>query len=183
MPDSDSSDAASAWHCVRSKPKAEHIAAAHLSKIDGVSVFCPRIRYEKPTQRGTVWFVEALFPGYLFAKFDFENQLRHINGTPNVSGVLHFGDIYPTITESYLADLRAEFPIEEAEVRVIQPEIQEGDTIDIVSGPMKGLQTVVTQVLSSQERVNILIEWLGEEREAEVSLKMVRKPGNVRNFR
>ena len=170
------------WYCVRAKPKAEHLAAAHLDRIDGASVFCPRIRYEKATRRGPVWFFEALFPRYVFAKFDFENQLRHINGTPNVSGVLHFGDIYPTIEESYLTELRAEFPAEEKEIRVIEPQIEVGDTIEVVQGPMKGLQTVVTQVLPSQERVNTLLEWLGEEREAEVSLKIVRKPGDVRHY-
>ena len=160
----------------------EHIAAAHLAQIDGIQPFCPRIRFEKATARGPVWFVEALFPGYLFARFDLNEKMRHINGTPNVSGILRFGDEFPVIDGSYIADLQDEFPTTEEETRIVEPEISEGDEVEVVSGPMQGMKTVVTRLLPSQERVAILLAWLGQEREAEVSLKSVTKTGDVRPF-
>ncbi|NNE94216.1 MAG: hypothetical protein HKN23_21415 [Verrucomicrobiales bacterium] len=169
------------WYCVRTRPKSEHLAAAHLSRIEDVDTFCPRIRFEKATSRGPAWFVEALFPGYLFAKFELEEKLRHVNGTPNVTGILRFGDLFPTIAESFLDEIRSEFPAEEEETRIIQPRISEGDEVEVVSGPMRGLKTVVTRLLPAQERVAILLDWLGEEREAEVSLKTVKKPGDARS--
>ncbi len=58
-----------AWYCVRSQNKHEHIAAAHLRMLDGVTVFCPRIRFKRTTRRGVVWVTEGMFPGYLFARF------------------------------------------------------------------------------------------------------------------
>lgn len=61
----------SAWFCLRSQPKHEKIAATHLLRtIAGIEVFSPRLRIRRQTRRGVVWFVEALFPGYLFARFD-----------------------------------------------------------------------------------------------------------------
>ena len=53
-----------AWFCLRAQPKHEHIAAQHLKKLPGVEVFCPRVRFQRATRRGKVWFTEAMFPNY-----------------------------------------------------------------------------------------------------------------------
>src|SRR4051812_40533266 len=94
-----SSTVARAWFCVRSHPKREHIAAAHLGRIDGVEVFSPRLRIKKATRRGPVTFVESLFPNYLFAKFDVRLELQTIRHSPSVSTVVHFGTRLPQIPD------------------------------------------------------------------------------------
>tara|TARA_R110002096_G_scaffold33146_13_gene95909 strand:+ start:838 stop:1398 length:561 start_codon:yes stop_codon:yes gene_type:complete len=171
----------SGWYCVRSKPKCEHIAARHLQGFVNLDeVFCPRIRYEKVTQRGKVWFTEALFPGYLFAKFDLASQLRAVNATTNVSGVLRFADNYPMIPDPFIAELRKEFPEEENEIRVIEAELDEGDEVVLIDGPLAGLNTIVTGLVSGQDRIRVLLEWLGQEREVEVPTGSVMRPGEVR---
>ena len=96
------------WYALRAKPKAEHLAAAHVSRLDGVDVFCPRIRFEKTTRRGRVWFVEALFPGYLFARFDLAESLRAVQSSQQVSGLVHFGTDFPTLNRAAIEELRAE---------------------------------------------------------------------------
>ncbi len=171
----------SGWYCVRTKPKCEHLAARHLQGFASLDeVFCPRIRFEKSTQRGKVWFVEALFPGYIFAKFDLAGDLRAVNATTSVTGVLRFSDYYPQISDRYIRELKQEFPEEENEIRIIEPTISEGDEVVVTEGPMTGLKTVVTQLVSGQDRVKVLLDWLGQEREAEVSLKSVTRPGEIR---
>src|SRR5260370_33331325 len=65
-----------AWFCLRAQPKREHIAAACLRQTCEVEVFCPRLRFRQLTSRGPVWFIEAMFPGYLFARFDYANCHR-----------------------------------------------------------------------------------------------------------
>jgi len=76
--------------------------------------------------------------------------------------------------------LRAEFPEEENEIRIIEPEINECDEVVLTEGPMAGMKTIVTRLMSGQDRVRVLLEWLGEEREAEVSLDSLRIPGEIR---
>lgn len=174
-------DDLTAWYCVRSRPKAEHIAARSLQQFAKIEeIFCPRIRFEKGTRRGKVWFVEALFPGYFFARFSLQNELRFVNAAPGVTGVLHFADEYPQIHEELIEQLRGEFPEKEGSVREVRQDIQPGDEIVIVDGAMKGLKSVVTRLMSSGERIAILLDWLGEEREAEVSLRSVIRPGDIR---
>lgn len=175
------SDPESGWFCVRSRPKAEHIAARNLQQFAHLDeVFCPRIRYEKPTRRGRVWFVEALFPGYFFARFDLESDLRAVNAAPGVAGVLHFADFYPLIHDDYVRELRAEFPDEENAIRVVRQQIEPGDEIVVTEGAMKGLKTIVTRLVGAQDRVAVLLDWLGQEREAEVSMRSVMRPGDIR---
>ncbi len=169
------------WFCVRSKPKSEHIAARNLQQFAHLDeVFCPRIRFEKATLRGRVWYVEALFPGYFFARFDLATDLRTVNGTPGVSGVLRFADFYPQISDAYLRELREEFPEESNAIRVIEQALVPGDEITITDGAMKGLKTVITRLIGAGDRVAVLLDWLGQEREAEVSMRSVMRPGNIR---
>lgn len=170
-----------AWYCVRTKPKSEHLAARHLQGFANLDeVFCPRIRYEKSTRRGKVWFVEALFPGYVFARFDLHESLRAVNAASGVTGVLRFADRYASLSDEEIAELQNEFPEEENEIRVIEPTIQTGDEVILTEGAMTGLKTVVTKILEGQDRVQVLIEWLGQEREAQVELKSVTRPGEIR---
>jgi transcriptional antiterminator RfaH len=98
--------AESAWYCLRSRPKHEHIAAAHLRMLEGVTVFCPRIRFKRATRRGIVWFTEAMFPGYLFGRFELAEMHRHVQCAHGVGGIVRFGNRYPTIEERALAQLR-----------------------------------------------------------------------------
>lgn len=169
------------WFCVRSRPKSEHIAARNLRQFAHLDeVFCPRIRYEKPTRRGKVWFVEGLFPGYFFARFDLALDLRAVCAAPGVTGVLHFADQYPELEDGFIAGLRGEFPEEDSAIRVIHPQIVPGDEIVVTEGAMKGLQTVVTRLVGGGDRVAVLLEWLGQEREAEVALRSVTRPGDIR---
>lgn len=170
------------WFCLRAKPKAEHIAAAHLQRFAGIDeVFCPRIRYEKSTTRGKVWFTEALFPGYLFARFELAEKLRAVNAANGVAGVVRFADKYPAIPDAYLDDLRNEFEESEQFIRVIEPRIEEGDEVVVNEGAMSGLRTVVTKLLPGKERVRILLDWLGQEREAEVARSSISLPGEIRS--
>jgi hypothetical protein len=45
---------------------------------------------------------------------------------------------------------------------------------------MKGLKTIVTRLVGGGDRVAVLLDWLGQEREAEVSMRAVMRPGDIR---
>ena len=62
------------WYVLRTQLKRERLAAANLRQLEGVETFLPRLRYQKTTRRGRIWWVEPLFPGYLLAKFSLEQM-------------------------------------------------------------------------------------------------------------
>src|ERR1700741_2584738 len=155
-----------AWFCLRSQPKHEHIAAAHLRILQGVTVFCPRIRFKRVTRQGSVWVTEAMFPGYLFAHFGLAEMHRQVRYAHGVSGIVRFADRYPTIDEGALEQLRAHTG--HSEVKERSYKISQGDDVRIVEGAFAGLEAVVVQVLPAKERVKILMDFLGRKIEAEV---------------
>lgn len=154
------------WYCVRTLAKSEHLAADRLKRMDGVEPYCPRIRFRRATRRGAVWFTEALFPGYVFARFDLALSLRSVIYTAGVRGVVRFGDEVTEMPESALQALRAE--LGDADVRVFDPELNPGDHAMIIDGPLKGLEAVVRQVLPARERVRILLTFLGQPMETDI---------------
>jgi transcriptional antiterminator RfaH len=165
------------WFCVRSRPKSEHIAASHLEDA-GFDVFLPRIRFQKLTRRGRVWFTEALFPGYLFARFDRAISFRQVCAMNGVTTVVHFGDEWPTIPQETIDELRALFGAQC--LREIAPELAPGDVVTIAAGPFQGLAAVVNQVLPAPQRVRVLLDFLGRQTSVEVNTGSVIPQGEPR---
>src|SRR6266850_8126322 len=150
-----------AWFCVRSQPKHEHIAAANLRTHENTEVFNPRIRFKRPTRRGPIWVTESLFPNYLFARFDWKVSLRLVHHIAGVAGIVHFGSQWPTIPEEAIEDLRA--AIGKDEVRVIGAALDAGDEVHVAGGVFHGLEGIVTRVMPAQDRVAVLLEFLGRQ--------------------
>ncbi len=155
-----------AWYCLRSQPKHEHIAARHLQMLQETSVFCPRIRFKRSTRQGIVWVTEAMFPSYLFARFDLSSMHRQVRYSPGISAIVHFAGRYPTVGDEIVARLRNQTG--EAEVTELNNELSVGDPVKIVDGVFAGLETVVTRVLPAKERVKVLMDFLGRQLETEL---------------
>jgi transcriptional antiterminator RfaH len=170
--------AAANWFCLRSQPKHEHIAAAHLNKIPNVEVFLPRVRFRRATRQGMAWVTEALFPNYLFAHFNWQSDLRQVQAARGVSGVVHFGDRWPVVEERVIADLRQTFG--ESEVHTITAAFQPGETVEIAEGAMRGLRAVVTRVMPSRDRVAVLLDFIGQQTMIEVPANLVVKEADAR---
>ena len=149
------------WFCLRSQPKHEHIAAARLRTVSSVEVFCPRVRMQKATRTGAKWFVEGMFPGYLFARFPFAERHKEVRYSPGIVAIVGFGSAYASIDDEVISGLR-EFTGEE-ETIVVGSELSPGQTVRVVSGALKGLEAVVTEAMPGKERVRILLNFLGRE--------------------
>jgi transcriptional antiterminator RfaH len=147
---------ATGWYCIRSRPRQEALAARMLRELDGVEVFCPQIRFRRRTRRGPVWFEEALFPSYLFARFDYETMLRAVKYSHGVTGLVHFGERVAQVEHPLIAALREEFG--GGEIREIRPLPHTGEQVEICEGSLKGLKVLVTAVLPAEERIKVLFE-------------------------
>jgi transcriptional antiterminator RfaH len=169
---------APAWFCLRTQPKHEHIAAAHLKQESGVEVYLPRIRFKRSTRRGPVWFTEALFPSYLFARFDLTEGLRRLRLVRGVNGIVHFGNHWPVLPDAVIADLRAS--VGGDEVHEIREELQPGESVEISGGVFHGLQAVVARVMPARQRVAVLLEFLGRQTMAEFPTEALVREGDDR---
>lgn len=166
------------WFCLWSQPKHEHIAAAHLRKMGEIEVFLPRIRYRRKTRQGVAWVTEALFPGYLFARFNWQTSLRQVNHARGIRGVVHFGERWPTVPPAIIEALRQ--AVGTNELNIIPMAFAPGDTVQIAAGTLRGLHAVITRVMPSRERVAVLMEFLGQQTTVELPTDSIIKAGNER---
>ncbi len=154
------------WYAVQTHAKSEHIAAAGLARSGEIEVYCPRLRFQRLTQRGKVWYTEALFPGYLFARFRVARHLRAVRYGTAVTRVLQFGDHYAVVPDASIDQIRTQMG--GADIRSIETSAQVGDEVEIAAGPLLGMTGTVTGLLGGKQRVRVLIEFLGRVSEAEV---------------
>jgi transcriptional antiterminator RfaH len=160
------------WYCLRSQVKREHVAAANLRERVSVEVFAPRIRAMHSTRRGGVMSaVEALFPGYLFARFAYPHQVRHVMSTNGVTGIVAFGGQPPAISEDVIECLRRE--ITHAEHMPVAPVLKDGAWVRILSGCFQFLEGRVLHFDPRTERVRLLLMLLGSEVQVSLSAERV----------
>jgi transcriptional antiterminator RfaH len=155
----------SAWFCVRSRQKQEHIAAANLRRL-GIEALNPRLRLRRATRRGPVWFTEALFPSYLFARFDLIEQGALLKSAGGVAALVQFGNRPPSVPDEVIAELRA--MVGEEETITQDQTVDAGARVVVAAGPFQGLLGMVRQVLPAAERVRVLLEILGRTTEVEL---------------
>ncbi len=167
------------WFCLRTQPKHEHVAATGLRRQLEVPCFSPRLRYKKATRRGAVWFVEAMFPGYLFAQFVYPALHRRVEHASGIQGIVHFGDYLATVDHDTIMALREKAG--EEEVVTIDPEIKVGQSVKIAEGAFQGIEALVTCLLPAKERVRVLLEFLGRSVETEISIPKVLPVSSIRS--
>jgi transcriptional antiterminator RfaH len=123
------------------------------------------------TRRGPVWFVEAMFPGYLFAKFIYSTQHRAVENSQGIRGIVHFGDRLATLPENIVAELQSRMGGEQ--VVTLDCSIKIGQSVEVIEGPFQGLEVVVTHLLPAKDRIRVLFEFLGRSVEMEISTAKV----------
>ncbi|CAN5898587.1 transcription/translation regulatory transformer protein RfaH [soil metagenome] len=169
----------SEWYCVHTKSKSEHLAAAAL-RLLGVESYCPRLRFQRVTPRGKVWFTEALFPSYIFARFLYPESQRAVKYANHVIRILSFGDDPIPIPPDVIDALKREMLGQE--VREVEHGVKVGDVVEVAEGPMRGLKGIVESIASGEDRVKVLLEFLGRQslvNVSKVSLVNERSPRDV----
>jgi transcriptional antiterminator RfaH len=167
------------WFCLRTQPHRELFAHTSLKKLEKVESFFPRIRFLGTGRRQGRWITEALFPGYLFCKFNLRDQTRAVSYSPGVSGLIHFGNHCPTVPSEVIQQLQATFGPDE--VTTVEQPLKIGDRVLIESGPMRGLEGIVCRVLPGKTRVALLLEFLGQQTQIEIDVSQAQAPRDRRS--
>jgi transcriptional antiterminator RfaH len=155
------------WYCVRVRPKQEAVTARMLRSEAGIEVFCPFVRFKRARRGGAMWVTEGMFPGYLFGRFAYAESHRHILSISGVASIVRFGERPAEVPEGIIVELRSH--VTDSETIEIPQEIEAGTEVKIVGGVYAGVKAVVSRVMPARQRVAVLLEVLGMEREVEIS--------------
>lgn len=155
MSSNQNSESLSSWYLVRSKPHQEQVAEWNLQRL-GVDTFYPRLKHMKIVRKKKHMVVDALFPGYLFAKFTLSEEYRKVAYAHGVLDVVKFGTAPAVVDEVTIASIQAR--LHDGCVQVSPSSFQVGQTVQINGGLFKGLEAVFEQEMSGIQRVALLLK-------------------------
>lgn len=153
------------WYVVNTKPKNEERASLNIAQ-GGFDVLAPKLKIRKYKETRFVPVVEAMFPGYIFAKFDPINDFHLIKYSRGVKTIVHFGDRLVPIQETFIEFIRSRLVDGLAEIN--RKSFRQGERVIVTNGPFKGLSGIFERELDGKERVAILLEGISYAAKVEI---------------
>jgi transcriptional antiterminator RfaH len=161
------------WYVIQTKPKKEEDAKTYLS-TRGLEVFSPLIETFLVRNGRIDKELKPLFPGYIFGRFDLEQNYPLVRWGRGVKKVLGLVGNYPT-------------PVSEEVVEIIKKRsdsygvvrkgyhFEANDRVRIKSGPLKDLLGIFDRWVSDNDRVRVLLNLIGYQPSIELHHSMIEK--------
>lgn len=160
------------WYVIQTKPKKEGEAGSYLS-TKGVEIFSPLIETFATRNGRMIKGLKPLFPSYIFAKFDLEQNYPLVRWARGVKKVLGFGE-YPTpVSEEVVEIIKRRTDSNNIVRRTYH--FEPNDLIRIKSGPLKELLGIFDRWVSDSDRVRVLLSLIGYQPAVELHYSMVEK--------
>lgn len=160
------------WYCVHTKPGQEEACERYCRNLLGLETFYPRLKRQKTLFGTRRWVIGPLFPRYLFCRMDIRIHYRAVRYAPEAVNVVSFGD-RPVEVESSIIDGLKSWASEPVNIISVTRQPKPGDCVEIIEGPLRGLQAVFEREMSDSERVSVLLTTLAIRPRAVVSRSQV----------
>jgi transcription antitermination factor NusG len=125
-----------AWFALSVRPRLEAATETHLQDR-GLEAFVPWHKVRRRWSDRIKELSQNLFPGYVFARFAYENQMQVLN-LPGVQSIIGFSNVATTVPESELQAVRTALhsglPIGP------WPYITKGQRVRVKSGVLEGTE-------------------------------------------
>lgn len=159
------------WYVVQTKPRQDVRAEANLRRWN-VQTLAPRVRELRRSARGEAsYHIAPLFPGYLFARFDAEALAGKIRLTRGIQRVIGLGE-HATAVDDDVVRLIQDRIAEDGFVRT--REMQPGDAVEIMEGPLRSFVGVFEHRTRARDRVVILLTAIGGQPRVEIDATAIR---------
>jgi transcriptional antiterminator RfaH len=159
------------WYVVQSKPREEE-RALHFLKEKGFQTYLPRMEVVKVRKFKNVKSKQALFPGYLFCRFDKDENLGHVRWTQGVKKLLP-ESVSPMFVDDEI--VQAIHSLEQEDGVIRQQPLQKNDQVRIARGPLKDLLGVFDHWSSDQGRIKVLLNFINYQASVELHHSLVEK--------
>ncbi len=160
------------WKPIRTKPRSEKKLLEWCDRNE-IVMYLPLLKSVKRYERSTATHYKPMFPGYTFACIDDDDYSVMVL----CHKVLFQIDLTDSDEEILIGELNAiqilESQSEEKEIEV-KPELKEGASVTVISGPMIGLTGIVER-RKGKNIVHINVEMLGQSVATEIDIGDVQK--------
>lgn len=144
------------WYCLQCRPKREHITSAALRQRADTEVLYPRIRQIRGKGGRVVTSTDAMFPGYLFARFDLMQTAPDLPQIPGFLAVVEYRDRCAEINGLVIGALKAWLD----PLGIFDMTVQHVSERTFSDGPLHGLERVLTGTCPPRERLNEFLRFL-----------------------
>jgi transcriptional antiterminator RfaH len=156
------------WYAMRSKPRKEDVIWRQMQNR-GFETFYPRLRVNPVNPRSRK--LRPYFPGYLFVMVDLEEVGQSLfQWMPHSMGLVSFGGEPAQVPPHLIEAIRTRLEQVNAAGGEVFDGLKVGDTVRISEGPFKGYEAIFDARLPGSERVRVLLELLGSQRQVPVEL-------------
>lgn len=156
------------WYALRSKPRKEDVLWRQVLS-HGFEVYYPRLKVQPVNPRSRK--IKPYFPGYLFVNADLEGVgLSVFQWMPHSVGLVSFGGEPAVVPDHLIQAIHRRVD----EINIAGGELfdglKPGDPVWIKEGPFQGYEALFDSRLPGNERVKVLIEFLGSHRKVALTL-------------
>lgn len=156
------------WYALRSKPRKEDVVWRQVTS-QGFESYYPRLRVHPVNPRSRK--LRPYFPGYLFVKADLEEAgMSVFQWMPHSLGLITFGGEPAAVPPHLIDAIRKRVDQINAAGGEIFDGLEAGEAVRISDGPFRGYEAIFDMRLPGTERVRVLLELLGNQRQVPVEL-------------
>jgi transcriptional antiterminator RfaH len=156
------------WYVIQTKARDEVRCVMELSR-KGIESLCPMAREYRWRRR--IYEAVPLFPGYVFALFNYTDSYYQVKWTPGIKKLVQFGEAPTCLEDSIVDEMKSS--MDDRGIIDLAPDVHEGDKIRFRFGPLKGLMGTVLRCHSAQERVVVLMDHLSYQAKLKVDRHQV----------
>jgi transcriptional antiterminator RfaH len=157
------------WYALRSKPRKEDVVWRQVLS-QGFEVYYPRLRVHPVNPRSRK--VQAYFPGYLFIQADIEQVgVSMFQWMPFTLGLVSFGGEPAVVPDHLVQAIHQRVDTINAAGGEVFEGLKPGEVVWISDGPFRGFEAIFDARLPGNERVRVLLEFLGNRRKVAVILE------------
>jgi transcriptional antiterminator RfaH len=160
------------WYVIQTKPKKEGEAQSYLL-VKGIEIFNPLLETFLVRKGSISKDLKPLFPGYIFGKFDLEQNFSLVRWARGVKKILSLGG-YPTPISERVIEIIKQRTDSHGIVRKTY-RLMPNELVRIKSGPLKDLLGIFERWVSDSERVKILLNLIGYQPSVELHYSMIEK--------
>ncbi|RUT77865.1 UpxY family transcription antiterminator [Ancylomarina longa] len=147
-----------AWHAIYTRSRAEKRLFLDLCS-KSFECYLPLKKELRQWSDRTKWVEEPLIRSYLFVRVSEREYYDAINSRYAV-GYVTFGGKAVPIPDCQIEALRTFLQDENRKVDLCQENLQKGELVEVVGGPLKGVQGEILQI-KGQNRIVIRFDSLG----------------------
>ncbi len=160
------------WYVLKTKPRNEERAQSYLEQ-HGIETFLPLMETSQSNEGNGSKKVKPLFPSYLFAEFDVEQNYPLVKWGKGINKILGFGK-YPTpLSNEALSIIKNRVDVKGVVKKAYN--LNKNDHIRITSGPLKDLLGIFDRWISDSGRVRILLNLIGYQPKVELHYSQLER--------